>query len=184
MDLKANDYLFQGSPFSPDVEPQVVEHIRADLRDDPTYYPGEAIAKHLVLVGIETAAKLMGRRINIGRAKVLMGPNEVSEYSQGFAAPICLLQFSYISVAHGLAAARWALANHPPGVAGGNALQDLLTSNLEYAARLLAEDISGKRLVEDFVRRESQRSSDLYRNVGLEAARRAFTAYCDTLGVD
>ena len=181
MSMQVSDFFFRGSPFWPDVDPRVVDRIKKDLREDPTYYPGEAIAKHLVWAGLQMSMELLGKKVKIGRRKMVITPNEAGAYSKGFVAPIFLLQFSYISVADGLSAARWALAKHPD-VATNDEFQSLLRPNLEYAADLLARDTSGKRLIESFVQKQSQ-SSDLYRKVGLEAARRTFLAYCKRLGV-
>jgi hypothetical protein len=182
MKMRVSDFFYRGSPFWPDVDPAVVASIRKDLREDPTYYSGEAIAKHLIYVGVGTSAELLGRKVKVGRKRVLIGPREVGAYSKGFIAPIFLVQFSYMSVAHGLSAAEWAVANHPD-IAANAELQSVLRPNLEYAADLLAQDTSGKLLIEDYVRKQSKRSSDLYYGVGLEAARRTFLAYCNRLGV-
>jgi len=122
--------------------------------------------------------ELLGKKAKIGRRKKVITPDEAVTYSKGFVAAVSLLQFSYVSVAHGLSAAYQMLQQ--PEL---ESRRQFLNVHLEYGARLLAEDISGRYLVEDFVRKESQQSADLYYKVGLEAARRTFLAYCEQLGV-
>lgn len=178
MNLQVSDFFFRGSPFWPDVDLRVVDRIKQDLREDPTYYPGEAIAKHLVLVGGVMSMELVGEKVKINRSKMTIMPDEAVAYSKGFVAAVSLLQFSYVSVAHGLSAARQMLQQ--PEL---ESRRQFLNAHLEYGARLLSEDISGKRLIEDFVRKESRQSTNLYYKVGLEAARRTFLAYCEQLGV-
>jgi hypothetical protein len=180
--IRVQDFFSQGSPLWPDVDSQIVDQIKKDLRSDPTYYPAEAIAKHLVLFGGQMSMELLGKRVQLDQKRVTITPDEANAYSRGFVAPVFLLQFSYISVAHGLPAAHQALSSHP-NVVNNSEFQNILHDNLEYAAKLLAQDTSGKRLIEDFVQKESRQSSDLYYRVGLEAARRTFLAYHERLRV-
>jgi putative membrane protein len=82
-------FLYKGSPFLPDFDSETFDKILNDLHSDPSYYPGEAIAKHLIYIGLLQATEVFGE---IGKLK--MTPQDVAQYTSGFSRPLRLLQIS------------------------------------------------------------------------------------------
>jgi len=164
-------FLYEGSPFLPSVEQEILERILNDLRSDPSYYPGEAIAKHLGWQGLTHTGEVMIEAVK----EFKIPPPDVAEYMQGFSKPLLLLQISYAGAADGMAAARQILRQHKQG-------PDLdVTTDLEYGVSLLRQDPSGLRLIDRFVQRESARRSSICYRIGLEAVRRLFASYSEII---
>ena len=161
-------FLYPGSPFLPEVEPIVLGWIMSDFKKDPSYYPGEAIAKRLGQVAILQSAKVL---CEIGEFKMV--PRDVAQYVSGFDRPLLLTQIAYAGAVEGFAQTRLMLTRTQADQ------RDFVDRNLEYAVRLLRQDPSGKLLMNEVVGREMQTARNLYSRVGLEVGRRLFIAYSD-----
>lgn len=172
---RVEDLLYRGSPFLIEVEQAVTDRILGDLRSDPSYYPGEAIAKRLGQVAGMQAARVLGEIGGLNR-RFGTTPPDIARYHQGFDTPLLLLQLAYAGAVEGLAQARQMIIGLE-----ANATKTFLLANLEYAVQLLRQDPTGRLLIRTITARENASNSNIYYRVGLEIAQRIFAAYSDVI---
>jgi len=176
MDTELSHYFRDGSPFLPDVELEILNPIIRDLALEQGYFMGEAIAKGLGIIGSTNAVWALSRKSSKRSAK----PEDLAEYFRGFHRPLSLLMIAYAGLVeeNGLEAAQKILSHsYKDDVTELNFLLD----NLSFAVDQLYIDQSGIELINQIGQRESSRVVNLYYKIGLEAARRTFTAYSKIL---
>ena len=172
------DLLYEGSTFLPQVKQEVINLILADVRQDSLRIPGELIAMRLCQVA-ETQAAMILAEGDIVELHERFGTmhTDIGPYLLGFARPLLLLRGAFTAACEGFSHARSLLDEADLNFETRSSFLE----NLDYAVGLLRQDPSGRLLINTFVTREAGSNRSLYYRVGLEVARRTFTAYSDII---
>ena len=170
--------LYEGSPFLPQVNQEVINLILADVRQDSLRLPGELIAIRLCQVAETQAAMILaeGEIVELHERFGTMH-TDIGPHLLGFTRPLLFLRGAFTAACEGFSRARSLLDEADLSFEAKSSFLE----NLEYAVGLLRQDPSGRLLISTFVTREAGSNRNIYYRVGLEVARRTFTAYSDII---
>lgn len=170
MAIRAEDYwldlqsrwLTKAFPF----ERPIFERIKTDILYNQ-YTSAEAILKHLNPDDPPTfTAKIIARYGELP-------PENLAEFFHGYQALQMLCQVAFIAVAHGFDAAEESLRQNP------NPYNEFIRDNLQRAASLVHQDISGRKMMTTYGNDLSQ-TSQRYANEGVLTSMDTFMGYSKT----
>lgn len=175
-----NKFLFNGSPFMPNIDDRIVESIIDAINVDQSYYPGEAVAQHVSLFSTMHVKKVADE---LSAINYIFGINadieDVKTYAHGLYRPMRVLATSYFSITSGRDKVIEKLMEM--GYSDGSiGEENFVMGNLSRGEKWLTQNLrSGEVVVSEIVKQEKWSSDSLYYKIGLEASRRTFHNYLD-----
>ena len=173
-------YLKPNSPFIVPFNEDISNSIINDLRNDPSYYPGEAIAKYLAIEGVKHSRENL--KTAIGEIDKLLikfqYPFDANSYGSGFYRSFRLLTTSYLSLTIGREqTTNMILKNMKSNMASD---EYFVISNLSDGEKWLSQNLrTGEYVIIGIILRELKVSNDLMYKIGLRASFVCFKEYLD-----